>query len=224
MTAYYEELLKTKVTAALDNREATRLAADRAKFWLDELKAHSRPTDQLSREKLIRYRKAAEKDFDIKARKAHAAREAWQKAQKELESFTRKHNKEIAGTNPRGDTTPPDNAAIGAPQIDRQTSSLEGIAALTNAAIAELRLNLETAKNPWSGNMLEFQTTIWRRDGFKALSGSDRQTIDEAYVDIGLANNLVWLTNEMSVRDTGIEESYRQLCAKIVQRLYRLKL
>jgi hypothetical protein len=46
--------------------------------------------------------------------------------------------------------------------------------------------------------------------------------LKEAYIDIRLANNIVWLVTEMGASSKDFEASYLRLCGKIAERLNKV--
>jgi hypothetical protein len=42
------------------------------------------------------------------------------------------------------------------------------------------------------------------------------------YVDVGLANNIVWLATEIGHRSKELDESYIKLCASIAERIQNI--
>lgn len=90
--------------------------------------------------------------------------------------------------------------------------------------IKELETNLEIATTPWAGKLTLFQTTAWDNNNVKTESRlSDiQEEISQVYIDIRLANSIVWLSNEVGHRSADLDESYKQLCVKIAERIKRI--
>ena len=88
----------------------------------------------------------------------------------------------------------------------------------------ELEANLEIAITPWSGKLTLFQTTFWDSDNIKTDSNllEFHEDITQVYIDIRLANSIVWLSNEVGHRSEDLDESYKQLCIKIAERLKKI--
>jgi hypothetical protein len=88
----------------------------------------------------------------------------------------------------------------------------------------ELESNLDIATLPWNGKVTAFQTTAWDTD--QAALGPElavqRSEIAEVYIDIRLANNIVWISNEVGRKSSNLDESYKQLCSKIAERLDKI--
>ena len=88
----------------------------------------------------------------------------------------------------------------------------------------ELESNLNVATAPWSGKVTAFQTTAWDANPDKIEPGlaEKRAEITEVYIDIRLANNIVWISNELGNKSPNLDESYRKLCTKIAERIGNL--
>ena len=85
----------------------------------------------------------------------------------------------------------------------------------------ELESNLSIATAPWASKLTPFQTTCWDGDYLKddpSLIASQEE-IAQVYIDIRLANSIVWLSNEVGHRSSDLDQSYKQLCVKIAERL-----
>ncbi len=85
----------------------------------------------------------------------------------------------------------------------------------------ELELNLSIAAAPWSGKVTAFQTTAWdtNQDNIEPELADKRAEIAELLIDIRLANNIVWISNELGNKSPNLDESYKKLCAKIAERI-----
>jgi hypothetical protein len=90
--------------------------------------------------------------------------------------------------------------------------------------LKELETNLATATTPWADKLLPFETSLWdstHGEG-EPLLVIHHQELIQVYVDIGLANNIVWLSTEIGHRSKELDESYIKLCAGIAERLKRV--
>jgi hypothetical protein len=85
----------------------------------------------------------------------------------------------------------------------------------------ELESNLAIATAPWAGKLTPFPTTFWDSDHIRVepLLARHQEEITQVYIDIRLANSIVWLSNEVGHRSKDLDESYKQLCIKIAERL-----
>ena len=88
----------------------------------------------------------------------------------------------------------------------------------------ELESNLAIATAPWAGKITPFQTAFWDGDHLKVepLLAKHQEEITQVYIDIRLANSIVWLSNEVGHRSADLDGSYKQLCAKIAERLNKV--
>ena len=89
------------------------------------------------------------------------------------------------------------------------------------AFIRELETNLTIATAPWKDRPVPFQTTCWEAKFEKVEPGmaSHLQDLIQLYVDISLANNVVWLATEIGHRSKELDESYMKLCSGIAERI-----
>jgi hypothetical protein len=87
-------------------------------------------------------------------------------------------------------------------------------------AISELESNLEIATRPAGELLVSFQTDIWntRRSEFH-ISQQLLGELTEAYVDMLLANNIVWLVTELHRDSPDLRASYADLKLKVAERL-----
>jgi hypothetical protein len=93
--------------------------------------------------------------------------------------------------------------------------------------IKELETNLAIATTPWSDKLMPFQTALWdaKRGEDEPLLTSHIQELTQLYqlyVDVGLANNIVWLANEIGHRSKELDESYIKLCVCIAERVKKI--
>ena len=93
--------------------------------------------------------------------------------------------------------------------------------------IKELEANLEIATVPWSDKPLPFQTASWdakHGEGEPLLTSHVQELTQlyQLYVDVGLANNIVWLATEIGHRSKELDESYIKLCASIAERIQNI--
>ena len=91
-------------------------------------------------------------------------------------------------------------------------------------ALVELENNLAIASKPFNGKLENFQTEVWntRRSDFNSLDRSTMEELTEAYVDMLLANNIVWLVTELGRDSKDLITSYNGLSNKVGERLKRL--
>ena len=89
---------------------------------------------------------------------------------------------------------------------------------------AEIEKNRTIASERWNGQFLPFHTHAWeaRQDGVPMLPANLREDITQAYVDIRLANSVVWLSTQLGCRSQNLDEKYTQLCANIATRFDRI--
>ena len=90
----------------------------------------------------------------------------------------------------------------------------------------ELETNLIIATTPWSDKLLPFQTSSWdsKHAEDEPLLTSHIQDLIQLYIDVGLANNIVWMVTEFGHRSKELDESYMKLCASIAGRIKEIGL
>jgi hypothetical protein len=123
----------------------------------------------------------------------------------------------------------PVEVTIGKPEViaPPQPPKVEKAAAPAPAvieALAELEGNLAISIKPLNGQLVGYRTNIWntRRSDFNALDSDLLREVTEAYVDMLLANNLVWLVTELKRDSPDLIESYSKLSLKVSERLQRI--
>jgi hypothetical protein len=90
--------------------------------------------------------------------------------------------------------------------------------------IRELETNFTIASMPWADKLLPFQTRSWDLSSGEDVPvlNAHFQELINLYVDISLANNIVWMATEIGHRDKELDESYTKLCKVIGERSQRL--
>ncbi len=87
--------------------------------------------------------------------------------------------------------------------------------------VTEVENNKRIAAEPWTGKLLLFQTHVWDKssDEINTLPANLRQDLIQAYVDMRLANSIVWMSTELGRRSPNLDENYRKMCTNIGARL-----
>lgn len=90
--------------------------------------------------------------------------------------------------------------------------------------VAEVKNNRRIATEPWVGKLLSFQTHAWdtNQDEVHKLPANVREDLAQAYLDMRLANSIVWLSTELGRRSHNLDENYMKLCTNIAVRLNRI--
>ena len=103
-------------------------------------------------------------------------------------------------------------------------SNLTGPVHTKSIALIELENNLAIATSPLSEKLVSYQTTVWRTEQheFNSLKSKDFGGLTEIYVDMLIANNIVWLVTELGRDSKDLITSYHGLSNKIGERLKRL--
>jgi len=91
--------------------------------------------------------------------------------------------------------------------------------------VKELEINLSIATTLWSDKLLPFQTSSWdsKHTEDEPLLTSHIQDLIQLYIDVGLANNIVWMVTEFGHRSKELDESYMKLCASIAERIKEIE-
>ncbi len=87
--------------------------------------------------------------------------------------------------------------------------------------LAEVENNCRIATEPWTGNLLSFETQVCstNQDELRRLPTKLRADLTKAYDDIRLANGIVWLSTELGRRSPDLDEYYMKLCTNIATTL-----
>ena len=95
---------------------------------------------------------------------------------------------------------------------------------LKTELILEIAGNLAIAGRPISDKMVPFQTKCWdsKHGESDLFLNAHYQELIQLYVDIGLANNIVWLATEINHRSKELDESYIRLCSGIVENIKKV--
>lgn len=126
-------------------------------------------------------------------------------------------------------TAPPERAAP-APAQPEETAPQKVKAVAAQPArvdpdlFSEVDNNRKLAVKPPGEKLVPFQTQAWdaSRDGEQELPVQLREDLSQAYVDMRLANSIVWLSAELGRRSPNLDESYAKLCVNIATRLNRV--
>ena len=120
---------------------------------------------------------------------------------------------------PPANKTPPKKGETSEKAIEEPTFTASGL-------LEEIEKNRRIASDalPSTGNLTPFETSMWdaSRDGAHNLPSNFRDDVAQAYVDMRLANSIVWLSVELGRRSPNLDESYSKLCNNIANRLNRI--
>ena len=96
--------------------------------------------------------------------------------------------------------------------------------AIKSVLLTELETNLQIAMVPWADKLIPFHTECWdaNHGEFEPLLNNHHQELIQLYVDIGLANNIVWLATEIHHRSKELDDSYIRLCVGIADSIKRM--
>lgn len=93
-----------------------------------------------------------------------------------------------------------------------------------NAIVMELKTNLEIASRPAGEKLVKFQTEVWNASqvGLDSTKPPFLNELSETYVDILLANNLVWLVVDLGRDSPYFRTSYAEIRNRIILRIKRV--
>jgi hypothetical protein len=90
--------------------------------------------------------------------------------------------------------------------------------------LTEIEANYRLAGKPLDDTMSAFETKTWDQDKEMSakLPADVREDLSQAYVDMRLANSIVWLSTELGRQSDDLTQSYHKLCRNITNRLERI--
>lgn len=85
----------------------------------------------------------------------------------------------------------------------------------------EVKNNLALAAKPFTNMLFPFETNVWDTNPGEvdSLPADVQEELRQAYVDMRLANDIVWLATEIGRRSRNLDEGYIRLCSQITLRL-----
>jgi hypothetical protein len=91
-------------------------------------------------------------------------------------------------------------------------------------ALREIEQNFSIANMPMTGRLTNFQTNVWNthRSEFNVLDRELLSELTESYIDMLLANNVVWLAMELKRESPDLNASYIKLSNKVAERLQKI--
>jgi hypothetical protein len=91
--------------------------------------------------------------------------------------------------------------------------------------LTEIEYNHKIANQSSMGKVLPLETRVWDapQHGVNKLPVSLRDELQQVYIDIRMANSLVWLFTEFGRRSPDLYRNYARLCNEIAERLDRIK-
>ena len=90
--------------------------------------------------------------------------------------------------------------------------------------VAEVKNNCRIATEAQTGKLRPFQTYVWdaSKNEVNKLPMNVREDLTQAYIDMHLANRIVWLSIELGRRSQNLDENYIKLCTSIAARFDRV--
>ena len=117
--------------------------------------------------------------------------------------------------------TPAPAAPINPPQAENSGASSNLDQFEGSPLFWEIKNNIATAKAPWTGKPISFETTAWdhRPSEPDFLPPGTLEELNEGYTYIRLANRLVWLSEDLGRSSQEIQDNYLKMCKNIAERL-----
>lgn len=102
-----------------------------------------------------------------------------------------------------------------------QKKGTDEVILVSHVLISELRSNSKIASRAQLGDLKSFTTKVWESTsgGLLNLPEDIKEELSQAYVDMKLANSVVWVAVELKRRNPNLEDNYRALCRNISARL-----
>ncbi len=217
-TAVFEEPLRSAapvpVAELIRKREMTEQQARREAEREAKQARQAKEAEERERKKVVRQAKKQAEREAKEARKAQEAeeqrmREAVRQAanQAEREAEEARKAREAQQAEERESKA----AAVVGEELELTVPDL----------VAEVENNRRIAIEPWTGNLVAFQTGVWEanRDEVHTLPASLREDLNHAYLDMRLANSIVWLSTELGRRSPNLDDNYVKLCTSIAAKL-----
>lgn len=110
--------------------------------------------------------------------------------------------------------------ATQSPTPNQRKGTGEGIL-VGYALMSEVKNNSKIASRAQSGDLKAFSTKVWESTSGELLNLPEdiKQELSQAYVDMRLANSIVWLAIELKRRSPNLDDNYSKLCENITARL-----
>ena len=93
-----------------------------------------------------------------------------------------------------------------------------------SSLLDEVQHNYQLVTQPLRDKLQSLETHAWDEHLYDldSLPNDIRDDLEQVYIDIRLANSLVWLATEFGRRTPDLEKNYLKLCASIAERLDRI--
>jgi hypothetical protein len=133
--------------------------------------------------------------------------------------FQKKSLKTESGESAEPPAPPPHIAEDPPPQATESPAVLDQA-----GLIQELENNLEIASRPMGEKLGKFQTEVWDagQSWFNKNKPPFLNELSDAYLDMQLANNVVWLVTELGHESPDFRASYSEVKNRVALRLKRV--
>ena len=109
--------------------------------------------------------------------------------------------------------------------MEKETTVVEEpLKSTASDLIEEAENNYKIANEHSIEKLLSFQTSVWdgKKDEVHKLPINLQDDLTQAYLDMRLANSVVWLCTELGRKSHNLDKNYLALCANIAVRLNRI--
>ena len=199
-------LIKKRETLEQQAKEQAKREAEAAKKARQAEKQQRKEAEQQAKEQAKREVEAAKKSREAEKQQIkEAEQQAKEQAKREVELARM--------TTEAGEREGKGSEVVGAPVKPKPPN-----------LAAEVENNRQIATQPWTGKLLPFETGVWdtSRDGVPTLPANLGEDLTQAYVDMRLANSIVWLATELGRRSQNLDDNYMKLCTNITTRLDKI--
>jgi hypothetical protein len=221
--------------ARREREEKARLATEQqAKEKAEQLakeKAEQFAREKAERESKEELERAAREATAVARREAeetHLAKEEQEKARLAAEQQAKESEEKLAKAKAEREAQEKaasvEQAKLAAEKLVPEQLRLthqEAISSSYTHILEEISANIKIAAAPPNAKPEAFFSEIWdtKSSEIGALPVDLQYELGEAYTDIRLANNIVWLIKELGANSPDFAENYSKLCLKITERL-----
>ncbi len=107
---------------------------------------------------------------------------------------------------------------------ESKNSQVPGTTSQKSEALIELETNFSIATRPITDQINSFHLDVWTQKPteFNSLTHEIRTELSEAYIDMRIANNVVWMVTEIGSKNQDLITNYHKLSKKVAERLQRI--
>jgi hypothetical protein len=119
---------------------------------------------------------------------------------------------------------PAREATIGSGGGEAEVSGGETESSVIDRLLVELENNRELTIESNADKLMPFQTRVWdeNRDVLDTISVNLQWELTQAYLDMVVANNIIWFLREFDRKSPDLDEQYTKMCKQIAARLDKI--